>query len=468
MARPNVLRADTLDLQSHDSPSAAEHPAPNPLQPNGLAPHVAAQVHQVMEERHSEEQSLADAWNIADSLADEPGAIEQAQTKNAQQTTTNGSGSGSGNAEEDAGGTDHDDGDDDMMDRISSSPSIDDGGYTLHSPTTPATLRRVWPIRSSSVSPTSPLSPTRETFNQSVLSSPGSSPFTQIPLHLPVRARMVEIQRSPLAWRKHPTSPSTSLLTAPQHHQYGRYGHSLAPGPTMDEDSSGSEDDTAIFEDTHPQDITRHHVSDMAGIWPPQRRLSDLHSNPRPIESPFRHHVFARGLADLDHTLLQPSPSLNSIASVDLGSLLLPTDDPLLETPYSSEGSVSSWESMSGSESDALRPEDTDDDDDAYDAFSTLDDRFIDSGWGGECLREVEDIDFEFVYALHTFVATVEGQANATKGDTMVLLDDSNSYWWLVRVVKDSSIGRTISLGVHVCNAHTLRLSSRRAYRNAD
>ncbi|PGH14469.1 hypothetical protein AJ80_05914 [Polytolypa hystricis UAMH7299] len=52
-----------------------------------------------------------------------------------------------------------------------------------------------------------------------------------------------------------------------------------------------------------------------------------------------------------------------------------------------------------------------------------------------------EDIDFEFVYAFHTFVATVEGQANATKGDTMVLLDDSNSYWWLVRVVKDGSIG---------------------------
>lgn len=62
-------------------------------------------------------------------------------------------------------------------------------------------------------------------------------------------------------------------------------------------------------------------------------------------------------------------------------------------------------------------------------------------GWAAECLQDPEDIDFEFVYALHTFVATVEGQANATKGDTMVLLDDSNSYWWLVRVVKDSSIG---------------------------
>ena len=81
-----------------------------------------------------------------------------------------------------------------------------------------------------------------------------------------------------------------------------------------------------------------------------------------------------------------------------------------------------------------------DDDDDDF-SEETIDAKFIDSGWGGECLHDTEDIDFEFVYALHTFVATVEGQANATKGDTMVLLDDSNSYWWLVRVVKDSSIG---------------------------
>jgi hypothetical protein len=92
--------------------------------------------------------------------------------------------------------------------------------------------------------------------------------------------------------------------------------------------------------------------------------------------------------------------------------------------------------------------QDMDNDDDASNEVSFSEDpRFIDSGWGGECLRETEDIDFEFVYALHTFVATVEGQANATKGDTMVLLDDSNSYWWLVRVVKDSSIGRSRALG---------------------
>lgn len=56
-------------------------------------------------------------------------------------------------------------------------------------------------------------------------------------------------------------------------------------------------------------------------------------------------------------------------------------------------------------------------------------------------MRGIEDIDFEMVYALHTFTATVEGQANATKGEHMVLLDDSNSYWWLVRIVRDASIG---------------------------
>ena len=53
----------------------------------------------------------------------------------------------------------------------------------------------------------------------------------------------------------------------------------------------------------------------------------------------------------------------------------------------------------------------------------------------------IEEIDPDFVYALHNFIATVEGQANAAKGDAMVLLDDTNSYWWLVRLVKDSSIG---------------------------
>lgn len=76
-----------------------------------------------------------------------------------------------------------------------------------------------------------------------------------------------------------------------------------------------------------------------------------------------------------------------------------------------------------------------------------------------------EDIDFEFVYALHTFVATVEGQANATKGDTMVLLDDSNSYWWLVRVAKDNSIGY---LPAEHIETPTERLARLNKHRNID
>lgn len=77
----------------------------------------------------------------------------------------------------------------------------------------------------------------------------------------------------------------------------------------------------------------------------------------------------------------------------------------------------------------------------------------------------IEDIDFDFVYALHTFVATVEGQANATKGDTMVLLDDSNSYWWLVRIVKDSSIGY---LPAEHIETPTERLARLNKHRNVD
>ncbi|KAH8106333.1 hypothetical protein BXZ70DRAFT_433344 [Cristinia sonorae] len=52
-----------------------------------------------------------------------------------------------------------------------------------------------------------------------------------------------------------------------------------------------------------------------------------------------------------------------------------------------------------------------------------------------------ESIDFDLVYALHSFAATVEGQANVVKGDSLVLMDDSNSYWWLVRVLKTQEVG---------------------------
>ena len=151
-------------------------------------------------------------------------------------------------------------------------------------------------------------------------------------------------------------------------------------------------------------------------------------------------------LEDGSSYMLEQSPSLTSIGSIgsaNLDDVLLPVDDPLLDhPPPSPSSSSSSWDDASEDSDQSCGPGRTAINDDADDDFfNNPNPRFTDSGWSGECLRDAEDIDFEFVYALHTFVATVEGQANATKGDTMVLLDDSNSYWWLVRVVKDSSIG---------------------------
>ncbi|KXT09270.1 hypothetical protein AC579_9926, partial [Pseudocercospora musae] len=139
MTRPNILRADTLDLQDSDSPSAQEHSKhPNS---NSNAPHVQEKVHHVLEERHSEEQALADAWQITSTLAEDAIATEPAQGNGTtQENATNGA-SHEGEEGADGGGEEGEgegEGDDDMMDRISSSPSIDDEDidfefvYALH------------------------------------------------------------------------------------------------------------------------------------------------------------------------------------------------------------------------------------------------------------------------------------------------------------------------------------------------
>jgi hypothetical protein len=76
-----------------------------------------------------------------------------------------------------------------------------------------------------------------------------------------------------------------------------------------------------------------------------------------------------------------------------------------------------------------------------------------------------EDIDFDFVYAQVTFMAIVEGQANVTKGDKLILLDDSNSYWWLVKVVKDITIGY---LPAEIVETPVERLARLNRQKNAD
>ena len=49
--------------------------------------------------------------------------------------------------------------------------------------------------------------------------------------------------------------------------------------------------------------------------------------------------------------------------------------------------------------------------------------------------------DSVIVYAIQTFAGNAEGQVCVLRGDTLQLLDDSNSYWWLVRTIKTGEIG---------------------------
>ena len=315
--------------------------------------------------------------------------------------------SGGRAAEGEAGDAEGDDNmDDDMMDKISSSPSIEDGGYhlPLH-----------WPDRGDSLvsfhTAQEDMPPAPPECEQS------SSPFLSTPEHFPLF---------------YSQNKRTADLSK-DHHQKGEY-------PRNENGLLSAEDDL---------DSERR---DRLGPLISERPMAFFHDDFHDINDSFE--------SDFDPE--------------DFRHLLLPADDPLLDNSFDdappsplSAASTSPEPRLSMDPTFPEEPGDTDNDDDTGDLSFLDDDRYVDSGWGGECLREAEDIDFEFVYALHTFVATVEGQANATKGDTMVLLDDSNSYWWLVRVVKDSSIGnRTSRFGES--EVDKLRLSSRRAYRNSN
>ncbi|ORE02808.1 hypothetical protein BCV72DRAFT_42219 [Rhizopus microsporus var. microsporus] len=105
--------------------------------------------------------------------------------------------------------------------------------------------------------------------------------------------------------------------------------------------------------------------------------------------------------------------------AVDNGTL---STSPTVTTVYEEEEHEKSEED----EREEEKEEEEDDNNSIYSSSSSIPD---------------EDINFDLVYALHTFVATVDGQASVIKGDAMTLLDDTNSYWWLVRALKTSEVG---------------------------
>lgn len=386
--------ADTIDLQNQTAPSAKDHTR-QPARPGALgegppAPHQAdalKQVEQELSEQHGRSpRASQDLSGKELQLLHEDGdgygntdGIGQDSNNLLRNAGANGA------MDEDGGDGDGDEGmDDDLMDKISSSPSIgDDGGYHLQLPWP----KRTVPFASHSFPAETAPSP------KPPLDDFSSSPFSETPLHFPLSFPRDEQDQTP----------------SKDHHQKGGY--------------------------TKDRGI-RHAVGELD---------AENHDGQSPLVSKQRDSQFQEdfeGMEDSCDADFDPN---------DFEHLLLPADDPLLDnsfddaplSPSSPASTASTRSSLPVSATSWDDKESDTKDDDTKDISFVDDPRFVDSGWGGECLRETEDIDFEFVYALHTFVATVEGQANATKGDTMVLLDDSNSYWWLVRVVKDSSIGKS-------------------------
>lgn len=370
--------SDTIDLQDKISPSAQDH-TKQPTHPAALgvgppAPHQAGTLREVAAEAEDEQHGsprVSTDWNSGElnsrsqhySNGTSPsGASASLTGGNLQQDALaiaqNGGLTGAEDAEmADAEG---DDGlDDDMMDKISSSPSIDDGGYSLP---------QMWPERFDSLSST--VTPSNSPSFPKNLVGRFSSSYVQTSDHYPQHFFTRHIDRAML-------DPERLLPFLP-HNEY------------VEPRSNSIGEASSIYED-EMRDILGPLPNDIIDVF---------ESNDDELQVCFTDELFVVQ-ADCD-----------PYSSFEDG-----LDPELITIPY---------ESSEEEDDDIPFPEDS---------------RFVDSGWGGECLQESEDIDFEFVYALHTFVATVEGQANATKGDTMVLLDDSNSYWWLVRVVKDSSIG---------------------------
>ena len=313
--------------------------------------------------------------------------------------TTLGSRDGASGEDGHMGGEDGDDGmDDDMMDKISSSPSIDDGGC----PTVPlpgvTTREGASPILSITPTYTPPLIPPPIELSRvfRFMSRPPSVPY--------------------IGPSKRPVTPPADVSEV--HHRGGYEENKKVPTEQEDTDSYDDEERDVLspLPSERQTEFFRETSASSLEVGPDDPDDDVLHGLLVPVDDPLLNNL-NNGFDNAPlHKCHGPPNSLDSLDS--------------------SQFSSSEWEdgSMGSIDDETLGVSLIDDD--------HLDDRFVDSGWGGECLREIEDIDFEFVYALHTFAATVEGQANATKGDTMVLLDDSNSYWWLVRVVKDQSIGR--------------------------
>ena len=344
-------------MQDHENPSAKDHsnqPAhPAPLGEGPAAPHQGASLRQAQEDRAAEQDYLVEQWGSGRSshegselLDEETDFLTDSSTLAVDENSMHQNGS-MARSSEDSDMTDADDEngvDDDMVDKISSSPSIDDGAF---------------------IGPTLPLK--RHVYSQFAVAARhySSSDYIQ------------------------EAGNNSDFTTTPKARR-----------------------DKKTYEDN----LTR---KGSMGKVAAARMLDSMKSRKRRLSSAI----------EVDSERLQQRPIVKSRS---------------IESMLRRKMQKHFQESKSDTQLSLPSRREKIDEDDDLDSCSTNKSRYVMKGWLLTTSLHIltEDIDFEFVYALHTFVATVEGQANATKGDTMQLLDDSNSYWWLVRVCKDSSIGR--------------------------
>lgn len=395
-------------MQDQNAPSAKDHSRqptqPSPLGTGPPAPHQAGALRNIAAEvaeesarspRVSKEWTTGELQNAQrygddddDDLVNRVTAKLNAtgrQQDNLAVAQNGGMSNGAGDDSDLADGDADDSMDDDLMDKISSSPSIDDGGYSVP---------LVWPRRLDSLTRRIVSPPSPQAWHDQAAVEEGADDQTAAECKAAVA---------------HPSSieKATASFTGHNHHT-GEY-----PGDLQDYKQNLQAQQYDFL-------LDNERVEDFQGQGQCQGQADTFYQeHVEDYGQDFEITSRDEQLLAEDHDYFVDNLGPDPFVDHDLHDDDLPEEDPLMMVAYESS-------------------ENSDDD---YDIPYSVESRFIDSGWGGECLQESEDIDFEFVYALHTFVATVEGQANATKGDTMVLLDDSNSYWWLVRVVKDSSIG---------------------------
>ena len=461
---------DTIDLQDPKAPSAKDHTRqphrPNPLG-GGPSPHQAdALRHAEKEAATAQQRSPRVSWVEGDGFTPD-GQVGQAtlvrhdhdhdHDQDQDEDGRAGSFADDATMMTDDGPTDSpsddgtlvegdkDDGlDDDLLQNMSSSPSIDDGGYHTSSSRFPART-----------------DPLQRHLNSSSL--PCSSSSLSMPDRLNSSHPILPRPRRPLSYQHHVEG---EVGEGTVHHRHRRRRDFQGGRGGVDNRTDGNRFGAASpiheraipcqFDGSQHSHRTDPHDDSLDGLSLAgedsllDRGLDQLASHSHDMEHGSGGIEFDN-VPGLEHDDDDDDDDDDVDDEVDNGD-----DDDDDDDDDDNDDNVYTFE--------------LDNETDGTDDVSYSDDpRFIDYGWGAECLHVAEDIDFEFVYALHSFTATVEGQANASKGETMVLLDDTNSYWWLVRVVKDSSIGSSSFLVFPTCrcwhpsvslNPITFRLSS--------